>query len=143
MSTLARCVLSFGNTDEIFAVAMQQEGKVGTSYLAGLIATPYLGWTLGTVLGAGASGLLPLSLRTALGILIYGMFIAIMKPPARKVRSILLTVCIAAALSCVIRWVPWLSWISGGWSIILCAVAASAIVALRYPVAEEKEETAS
>ncbi len=138
MSTLARCVLSFGNTDEIFAVAMQQEGRVGTSYLAGLIATPYLGWTLGTVLGAGASGLLPLSLRTALGILIYGMFIAIMIPPARKVRSILMTVCIAAALSCVIRWVPWLSWISGGWSIILCAVAASAVVALRYPVADEE-----
>ena len=52
MNGIERALLSFGNTDEVFAVAMQQEGKVGARYLSGLMLTPYLGWTLGTLLGA-------------------------------------------------------------------------------------------
>ena len=60
MNGIERALLSFGNTDEVFAVAMQQEGKVGAKYLSGLILTPYLGWTLGTLLGATVTGFLPL-----------------------------------------------------------------------------------
>ena len=51
MSTLARSILSFGNTDEVFAVAMQQRGRIPSQYLAGLILTPYFGWAVGTLLG--------------------------------------------------------------------------------------------
>src|SRR5512138_656281 len=67
MTNLERWVLSFGVTDEIFAVAMQQQGSVNARYLSGLIATPYFGWALGTLLGATATGLLPAGVRTALG----------------------------------------------------------------------------
>ena len=88
MTTLQRLVLSFGITDEIFAVAIQQPGTVGARYLAGLITTPLVGWSFGTFLGAAATGFLPEALRTALGIMIYGMFIAIIIPPARQSRPV-------------------------------------------------------
>ncbi|WP_444659635.1 AzlC family ABC transporter permease [Caproiciproducens sp. R2] len=134
MTSLQRLVLSFGVTDEIFAVAMKQDGSVGARYLLGLILTPYTGWTLGTLLGGTATGLLPVSVRTALGIAIYGMFIAIIIPPAKHTRPIALAIAIAVVLSCLFRWTPFLNRISGGWVIILCAVIASAYAALRYPV---------
>ncbi len=134
MTSLQRLVLSFGVTDEIFAVAMKQDGSIGARYLLGLILTPYTGWTLGTLLGGTATGLLPVSVRTALGIAIYGMFIAIIVPPAKHTRPVALVIVIAVVLSCFFRWTPLLNRISGGWVIIICAVVASAYAALRYPV---------
>ena len=88
MTNLERWVLAFGITDEIFAVAIQQKQEVNAKYLSGLVITPYVGWALGTLLGATATGLLPDSLRNALGIAIYGMFIAIIIPPACKAKPI-------------------------------------------------------
>ena len=139
MTNLQRWVLSFGVTDEIFAVAMQQKGEINARYFSGLILTPYCGWALGTFLGAAATGILPESLRSALGIAIYGMFIAIIIPPSRKSKPILRVVLLAGALSCLFTWTPGLNLLSSGWVIIICAVAASAREALRYPVAKEAQ----
>lgn len=139
VSVWKRLLLSFGITDEIFAVAMQQSGAVGAAYLAGLIFTPYLGWAGGTFLGATAADLLPLGVRSALGIAIYGMFLAIIIPPAKAAKPIRFTVVLAVLFSCIFRFVPGLRRLSGGWVIILCAVAVSSAAALRYPV-DEKEE---
>lgn len=137
MTGLQRCILSFGITDEVFAVAIQQKEEVGAKYLAGLILTPYVGWALGTLLGATAAELLPLSLRNALGIAIYGMFIAIIVPPACKAKPIAMVVLLAAVLSCCFKWIPGLNRISTGWVIILCAVVVSAYAAVRYPIDDE------
>jgi len=134
MTSLERWVLSFGVTDEIFAVSMQQKGSINARYLSGLIATPYIGWTLGTLLGGTATNLLPMGVRTALGIAIYAMFIAIIIPPAKKSRPVLKVILLSVALSCIFKWVPGLNLISSGWVIIICAVIASAYAALRYPV---------
>jgi len=134
-----RSLLGFGITDEVFAVGMQQDHLVTAAYLAGLIALPYFGWILGTLMGATTTSLLPLALRSALGIAIYGMFIAIIIPPARHARPIALVILISLLLSCLLRWMPGLSWLSSGWSIILCAVAASAYGALRFPIDEPEE----
>lgn len=139
MNMVERCTLAFGNTDEVFAVAMQQKGAVKARYLAGLILTPYVGWGLGTFLGAAAAGILPIAVRSALGIAIYGMFIAIVIPPARKVRPITIVILISVTLACLFKWTPGLNTLSSGWVIIICAVIASAIAALRYPVADEQE----
>ncbi len=136
MTGLQRWILSFEITDEIFAVAMQQKGNVNARYLSGLMLTPYAGWSLGTLLGATATNLLPMGARTALGIAIYGMFIAIIVPPARHSRPIAKVIGISVVLSCIFKWVPRLNGISSGWVIILCAVVASAYAALRYPVHE-------
>lgn len=140
MNMLERCAISFGNTDEIFAVAMQQEGKINGAYFSGLMSMPYLGWAAGTLIGATATNLLPLSLRTALGIAIYGMFLAIIIPPARKLKPVFYTIVISVVLSCIFRWTPFLNQFSSGWVIIICAVIASSFMAVRYPVDTDEEK---
>ena len=83
MSIPKRLAVSFGITDEIFAVSMQHPGALTGAYMAGLILTPVLGWTGGTLAGAAATSVMPEALSNALGIALYGMFIAIIIPPAR------------------------------------------------------------
>jgi len=137
MGTLQRMIFSFANTDEIFAVASSQPGKVGKAYLYGLMITPWIGWSLGTLLGAAAGTLLPEFVRTALGIAIYGMFLAIILPPARTRKPVRAVVLMAVALSLCFRYVPGLNTVSSGFAIIICAVAAAAAGAALYPVKEE------
>lgn len=138
-SSLSRLAVSFGITDEIFAVASGKEAKITKGYMGGLIFLPYFAWALGTFLGAFAGEILPAMLKAALGMAIYGMFIAIIIPPARKERGVLAVLCIAVILSCIIYYVPIFSFISGGFSIIICAIAASAIGALLFPVKDKEE----
>ena len=140
MSSLERLLLSFGVTDEIFAVAVQQKEPVNARYLTGLISMPYVGWALGTLLGATAAGILPLPIRSALGIAIYGMFLAIIIPPAVKTKPVAVVAVIAVVLSCLFKWVPGRNQLSSGWVVILCAIPAAAFAALRWPVEEETEE---
>ena len=137
MTTLHRMVFSFCNTDEIFAVASSQPGKVGRWYLYGLMSTPWLGWALGTLLGAVAGQLLPVFFRQALGIAIYGMFLAIILPPARRERPVRVVVLLAVGMSLCFRYLPVLSRLSSGFVIIICAVVASAVGALMFPVKED------
>ena len=138
MTTPHRMAFAFCNTDEIFAVASSQPHAVGKTYLYGLIITPYLGWALGTFLGAAAGTLLPVIVRMALGIAIYAMFLAIIVPPSKKLRSVRTVVLIAVALSVLIRYAPGLRNISSGFAIIICAVIASMVGALRFPLKEEQ-----
>lgn len=140
MNSLRRMIFAFVNTDEVFAVASGQPSTVGKNYLFGLILTPYLGWALGTLMGAAAGSLLPVMVRNALGIAIYGMFLAIFIPPAKKLKSVRVVVAISAILSCVMRYTPYLNQISGGFVIILCAVSASALGAWLFPVREVEQE---
>lgn len=135
-----RLAVAFGITDEIFAVSMQRKKRLSASYMAGLILTPVLGWTGGTLIGATATSLMPPILSAALGIALYGMFIAIIIPPARIHKSVLYAVLLAVALSCLFYWMPGLKKLSGGWSIIIITVAVSALMAWKFPVSPEDEE---
>jgi predicted branched-subunit amino acid permease len=137
-----RFLIAFGNTDEVFAVASGQPGKVGRYYLFGLIVAPYIGWSSGTLLGTVASGLLPASVMAALGIAIYGMFVAIVIPPAKKSRAVALVLGGAVALACAFRYIPVLSHVSGGFVIIICAVTAAALGAVFAPIPEDDGEEA-
>ena len=103
------------------------------------MTAPYFGWTIGTLLGAVAGTLLPEFFRSALGIAIYGMFLAIILPPAKREKPVRLVVLIAIGLSLCLRYVPLFSGISSGFAIIICAVVASAIGAWLHPVEEVKQ----
>lgn len=138
VSLFDRLVIAFVNTDEVFAVASGQNGKVGKSYLYGLIITPYLGWSIGTIIGAVAGDILPSAVISALGIAIYAMFVAIVVPPMKKSKPIILCVTIAVGLSCLFRYI--LRAVPGGFAIIICAVVSSAVVAWISPVEEEEED---
>ena len=136
VSLLDRFVVSFVNTDEVFAVASSQKGSVGKRYLYGLILTPYLGWSLGTLFGAAAGNILPGSVISALGIAIYGMFVAIVIPETKKRRATAVCVLIAILLSCLFSYIPVLSAVPSGFTVIICAVVASTLMSVIAPVAE-------
>lgn len=129
--------LAMGVTDEIFAVAMSQEKPVSRRYFSGLFLTPYLGWGLGTLLGSLLGEVVPQNVAEMFGIAIYGMFIAIIIPKAKESKPVLSVVLIAALLSCVIYYVPFIK-LSGGMSITLCAVVAAAYGAWRHPITAEE-----
>ena len=134
MNTVQRLICSFGITDEVFAVICQNEEKTTFKYFLGLITLPILGWSTGTLLGAGASMLLSYSVRSALSIAIYGMFIAIIIPPAKKFRPYFYAIGISVFISCVFKYTPFLNLLSGGWVIIIASVVASAICAYFFPI---------
>ncbi len=138
--TLKRLIMSFGITDEIFAVSAQQIRSVTFTYFMGLMTLPYLGWSLGTFLGAAAASALPESVRLALGIAIYGMFIAIIVPPAKKSRATLSVIIVSVVISSLLYYIPVTSGISSGWRIIISTVAASALCAAKYPESEEESD---
>ena len=138
-----RLFISFMVTDEIFAVIAAGKGEVGPRYCRGLMAAPYAGWTLGTLCGAAAAGLLPADVRSALGLAIYGMFVAIVVPVARQSRAVLGVAALAAAASCCMRAVPLLRGVSSGFSIILCTLLAASAGAFLAPVPAGGEEEAA
>lgn len=134
-----RWFISFGITDEIFAISIGNNGEVSNRYLYGIILLPLLGWTGGTLLGAAAGNILPAVVRDSLCIAIYGMFIAIIVPPAKKNPAIFKVVVISILLSCLFKWLPVLNNVSSGFVIIICTLISASIGAFFFPVKEEKE----
>lgn len=138
MGSWQRALLAFGVTDEIFALAMNRE-TVRFSYFLGLMVLPIAGWTGGGVAGAIAGGLLPASLQSAMGVLLYAMFIAIVVPAAKSRMPVLAVVCVAAATSVLLAWLPWVNQLEIGWRIIIATVVAAAYGATVHPVAARRE----
>ena len=142
VTTADRFAIAFVNTDEVFAVASGQYGKVSKQYMYGLEITPWLGWATGTIIGALAGNILPAVVTSSLGVAIYGMFVAIVVPEVKKSRAVAGCVAIAVALSCLFYFLPLLKTIPSGFTIIICAVAASAIMAAVAPIETEEEAAA-
>ena len=137
--TPQRLLVSYGITDEIFAVAYARKKKVTPAFMAGLILISGAGWVLGTLLGAAAGEILPVAVTNALGIMLYGMFIAIVVPVLKENRHVLYVAAAAIALSLLFRYV--ITCISSGFSVIICAVGASVFGALLFPIDGEGENT--
>lgn len=137
-TTPHRLLASYGITDEIFAVCTSQKEKLTPAYMYGIILISMLGWVTGTFLGASAGQLLPESISAALGIVLYGMFIAIVVPPSRKNKSVLFVAVGAALLSILFKYV--LTDVSSGFAVIICAIVAAALGALLFPISDEEAE---
>ncbi|MBO4781831.1 MAG: AzlC family ABC transporter permease [Lachnospiraceae bacterium] len=135
-----KLIIAFGNTDEIFAVAMNHQKSLTLPYMVGLQSLPIVGWTAGTFLGAVASNLMPERVAVAMNVMLYGMFIAIVLPVAKKSKPVLIVASIAIFLSSLFYFVPFLKEISAGISIIICTVAAASIGAVLFPVKDTEEE---
>lgn len=135
-----RFIFGFMITDEIFAVASAKQ-VVSRSFFAGLCVLPYLGWSAGTLIGALLGNILPHSLMSALGLAIYGMFVAIVVPDMKKGKNVTLVVIIALVLSCMFTYIPVLKNISSGLSISICAILAALAGAILFPVKESEETT--
>lgn len=131
-----RWLFGFMMTDEIFAVA-STEKEVSRSFFAGLMTTPYLGWSLGTLIGALLGNVLPHRLMSALSLAIYGMFVAIVMPGMKESRAVVMVVLLALGLSSLFYYVPVLSLVSSGLAISICAIVAALAGAALFPVKEE------
>ncbi len=135
-----RLLLANGVTDEIYFLAMQQKGELSGWFFTGLAAGPYAGWVLGSLVGALAGAVLPAALTSALGIALYAMFIAIVMPAARESKSVAMVAVLAVMLSTLFRYLPVLKLVPSGWALILCAVAASLLGALVFPITAESPD---
>lgn len=135
-----RWILGFAITDEIFAVAIQNPGKIKRNYFMGLTIIPIIGWTLGTLGGALLGNILPAIITNALGVALYGMFIAVVVPKARDDSHVFVAVCIAVAISVALKYIPVFADLSGGFAIIICTVVASLIAAVLFPVEVSEDE---
>ena len=96
-----RFLVAFGVTDEIFGVSAAQPGEVSPYFNYGAMCVAIPGWTLGTLVGAVCGNILPAFIMSALGVAVYGMFLAIIVPPAKKSKPILFTVLGGMAISCL------------------------------------------
>lgn len=136
MSTLERMVISFGITDETFSLASLEHGTLSFSFMAGFILVPIIGWTSGTLVGETLTNILPPVLQNAMGLALYGMFLAIIVPASAKSRAILEVVVIAAILSTIMYEVPLFQGLSSGFQLIVATIPGAFYGALRYPIEE-------
>ena len=132
-----RFLFGFFITDEIFAVA-SAEKSLSRSFFLGLATLPYFGWATGTLLGAVMGDVLPPALSSALCIGIYGMFVAIVVPPASKRKPLLFVILIAIGLSLFFYYRPAFAEMDRGLCVSISAVAASLIGAALFPIQEGK-----
>ena len=143
MKPYHRFLISFGVTDEIFGVSSAYvQQNVPPAYCYGLIAASWPGWVLGTALGCLSGSLLPQNILNALGVALYGMFIAIIVPPAKNNKVLLGLVTISMLLSLVFAVTPILKEISSGFRVIILTVLIAGVAAWLFPVKEEGEVNA-
>lgn len=131
-----RFIIACGLTDEMFGVAIAQDGYIVPAFYYGMMTACVPLWAAGTALGAEMGALLPASIVTALSVSIFGMFLAIVIPPARKSRAVAVVVTISFTASFAFSRLPLLSSISEGTRTLILAVMISALAAVIAPVRE-------
>lgn len=132
-----RATVAFGITDEIFGVASGQKEPLKPTYMYGMIAIATAGWTSGTLLGGICGDVLPSNLVNALGVMLYGMFIAVIIPPIRESLKNLAVIILASAVSCIIYF--GFPKITSGFAIIISAIVASVIMAIAKPIDDDDD----
>ena len=135
-----RLLVGYGVTDEIFGISINVPGRLDPFYTYGAVSIASPAWALGTCLGVVLGNVLPERIVVALSVALYGMFIAIIVPPARKDKTLALLVLVSMAASWAFPLVPFLAGISGGMKIILLTVVISLIAALLFPLPAEQQE---
>ena len=133
-----RLVVGYDVTDAIFGICTARPGYLNPFYPYGAMSVAIPGWALGTLLGGVMGNILPARLVSALSVGLYGMFLAIIIPPARKDRVIAGLVAVSFAASFVISYLPALAAVSSGVKTIVLTVALSLAAAVLFPVGPER-----
>ena len=135
-----RLLVGFDVTDELFGIAIARPGYLDPYYFYGAMLVAMPGWAFGTFFGVMAGNVLPTRLVSALSVALYGMFLAIIIPPARKDKVVAGLVVLSFALSFVCTYLPGISALSDGTRTILLTVAISCAGALLFPIKTQSEE---
>lgn len=139
-SLVHRFVMALDLTDELFAIAIARKGYLNPWYSYGAAIMPALFWAGGTALGCIAGDILPKNIVSALSVALYGMFLAIIIPPAKKDRVILWLVLAGFAFSWLANYLPYVSDFSSGTRIIILTIAISSVAAVLFPHKPTEEE---
>ena len=139
---IPRLIIGFEVTDEIFGAQMSVPGLINPWYTYGIITMALPGWSLGTYFGVLMGNALPANVVSALSVGLYGMFLAIIIPPAKKSRVIGGLVLLSMAASWAFSVLPVISAISAGTRVIILTVAISAAAALLFPAEDDESEEA-
>ncbi len=131
-----RFFVGFGITDEIFGISIAQKGFLNPFYNYGAVLVALPLWSLGTALGIFAGNILPNIVVESLSVALYGMFIAIIIPAAKKDMTVLVAVIVSFALSFSFSVLPCVKSLSAGNRTIILTVVISAILAYLKPVEE-------
>ena len=134
-----RMLMSYSITDEVFGISIGKPGYLNPYYSYGAIVVAFPLWSIGTALGVMAGNLMPLRLVSALSVALYGMFLAVIIPPARKSKIIASLILISFTASFAASYLPGISQISGGTRTIILTVVISAAAAILFPVPAENE----
>ncbi len=134
-----RMFVSFGLTDEIFALSIAEPQKLNPFYSYGIFSVAIPGWSSGTLLGVVMGNILPSNIVSALSVGLFGMFIAIVVPPAKKSKVLLGTVLMSMALSFAFYRIDVFNSISSGTKTIILTVVISLAAALLFPVKEDND----
>lgn len=137
-----RLIIGYDVTDELFGITIARPGYLNPFYTYGAIALAAPAWAMGTALGIIAGNLLPVRVVSALSVALYGMFLAIIIPPARKNRVVAVLVMLSFALSFACGCLPGIASLSDGTRTILLTVLISCGAAVLFPVTPEAPETA-
>lgn len=137
-----RLIIAYDVTDELFGITIARPGILNPYYTYGAILLAAPAWAGGTACGIIAGNALPLRAVSALSVALYGMFLAIIIPPARKSKIVAALVAISFALSFACNYLPGISSLSEGTRTILLTVIISGAAAILFPVKQEAEEAA-
>lgn len=140
-SLLHRAIVAFDVTDEVFGISIAVKGELNPFYNYGAMTVAIPGWALGAFLGVLMGNALPTRIVSALGVGLYGMFLAIIIPPARKNKVIAGIVIISFILSFAFAKLPVISSISSGMQVIILTVVISLAAAILFPIKDEEEES--
>ncbi|MFQ9256300.1 AzlC family ABC transporter permease [Gallintestinimicrobium sp.] len=135
-----RLIIAYDVTDELFGITISRPGCLNPFYTYGAILLAAPAWAFGTAFGIMAGNALPLRAVSALSVALYGMFLAIIIPPARKNKVVAVLIVISFALSFFGSYVPGISALSDGTRTILLTVLISAAAAILFPVKNTQEE---
>ena len=130
-------------TDELFGINIGRPGYLNPYYYYGAALAAVPGWATGTAVGIIAGNMLPQRIVGALVVALYGMFLAVIIPPARKHKIIFALVLCSFIASLVANvWAP-LAALSGGTRIIVLTVTISAIAAWFFPADKYCQEVSA
>lgn len=135
---LHRLLIGYDVTDEIFGICINSPGKLNPFYAYGAFSVAIPGWAIGTYLGVLMGNVLPSNVVSALSVGLYGMFIAIIIPPARQNRLLAGLIVVSMLLSLLFAIAPILSAIPSGTSILILTIVISAAAAILFPIKEEE-----
>lgn len=135
-----RFLMAYDVTDEIFGLSIMSEGRLDPKYTYGLITISAPSWAIGTYLGAVMGSVMPAGVLSAMNLALYGMFIAVIVPPAKKDKTIAVVIAVSMLSSLMFSILPGLREISSGIVVIILTVVISLAAAILFPVCGDKKE---